>query len=287
MSSYKLLLPEQVAHVSMSASEDALAVLFRSGLVQVWDLGTRLPEAGASRLLAGAKPAEPKLRWEQRMAPEGEFIAKQVCLGGNGEVAAIFWADDLLLRVANANEVWTEEKLLPVVQHVAWEAEAGWLVAERDGVLRGIDESRPLLVPVAARPQSVAIAQEACLIFSLSDTGRLVASSLTASYGEAKSATLASAVTSFTLTPDFLIYTTSAQSSHYAPFSSVLRVLAGEDVGVVRDEEWDMRRVERGALAVAACPSSMSLVLQMPRGNLETVYPRALVLAVVRRDVLA
>ena len=29
----------------------------------------------------------------------------------------------------------------------------------------------------------------------------------------------------------------------------------------------------------------MSLVLQMPRGNLETVHPRPLVLAVVRQDI--
>ena len=32
-------------------------------------------------------------------------------------------------------------------------------------------------------------------------------------------------------------------------------------------------------------PSSYALVLQMPRGNLETVYPRALVLAGIRRNI--
>lgn len=34
-------------------------------------------------------------------------------------------------------------------------------------------------------------------------------------------------------------------------------------------------------------PSAYSVVLQMPRGNLETIYPRALVLAAIRRSIEA
>jgi elongator complex protein 1 len=36
---------------------------------------------------------------------------------------------------------------------------------------------------------------------------------------------------------------------------------------------------------VQIIPSALSVVLQMPRGNLETIYPRALVLAGVRRNI--
>lgn len=32
-------------------------------------------------------------------------------------------------------------------------------------------------------------------------------------------------------------------------------------------------------------PTASALVLQMPRGNLETIYPRALVLAGIRRNI--
>lgn len=32
-------------------------------------------------------------------------------------------------------------------------------------------------------------------------------------------------------------------------------------------------------------PTTYSVVLQMPRGNLETIYPRALVLAAIRRNI--
>ncbi|KAJ3203479.1 hypothetical protein HK099_001499, partial [Clydaea vesicula] len=42
------------------------------------------------------------------------------------------------------------------------------------------------------------------------------------------------------------------------------------------------RRIERGSKIVLATPCDISLIFQMPRGNLETVYPRAFVLSAVR-----
>ena len=50
-------------------------------------------------------------------------------------------------------------------------------------------------------------------------------------------------------------------------------------------KEWEKRKVERGSVVVTVVSSGMGLVLQMPRGNLESVWPRPLVLAGVRRDV--
>ena len=47
------------------------------------------------------------------------------------------------------------------------------------------------------------------------------------------------------------------------------------------------RSIERGAKLVTLMPTVYSVVLQMPRGNLETVYPRALVLAAIRRFIEA
>lgn len=40
--------------------------------------------------------------------------------------------------------------------------------------------------------------------------------------------------------------------------------------------------MERGSRLITAIPTNMSIVLQMPRGNLETVYPRAMVVAGIR-----
>lgn len=47
------------------------------------------------------------------------------------------------------------------------------------------------------------------------------------------------------------------------------------------------RSIERGARLITAMPTTYSVVLQMPRGNLETIYPRALVLAAIRRSIEA
>lgn len=47
------------------------------------------------------------------------------------------------------------------------------------------------------------------------------------------------------------------------------------------------RSIERGAKLVTIMPTAYSLTLQMPRGNLETIYPRALVLAGIRRSIAA
>lgn len=43
------------------------------------------------------------------------------------------------------------------------------------------------------------------------------------------------------------------------------------------------RSIERGARLVTAVPSNMNVILQMPRGNLETIYPRAMVVAGIRQ----
>lgn len=48
----------------------------------------------------------------------------------------------------------------------------------------------------------------------------------------------------------------------------------------VTDES--LRRVERGSRIITSIPNDYRVILQMPRGNLETICPRALVLARVR-----
>ena len=45
------------------------------------------------------------------------------------------------------------------------------------------------------------------------------------------------------------------------------------------------RSIERGARIVTVSPSTYAVTLQMPRGNLETIFPRALVLAGIRQHI--
>ncbi|KDQ56269.1 hypothetical protein JAAARDRAFT_36447 [Jaapia argillacea MUCL 33604] len=109
--------------------------------------------------------------------------------------------------------------------------------------------------------------------------------------------TLATNVTSFTIASGFVIYTTTAHLAHFAPIASLISLLTSQINGDTNEEEevslklgkseWEQRRVERGSRIVVAVPSTMSLVLQMPRGNLETVNPRPLVMEVVKQDINA
>ena len=46
-----------------------------------------------------------------------------------------------------------------------------------------------------------------------------------------------------------------------------------------------VRRVERGSQIVVSVADDTKLILQMPRGNLETIHPRALVLTAVRKHL--
>jgi elongator complex protein 1 len=106
---------------------------------------------------------------------------------------------------------------------------------------------------------------------------------------------LSSAVSSFAVAGSFLIYTTSAHESTYIPLSALAELLetpgldmreGGAEGALLRfTKAAEKRRIERGSRIVAAIPSAMSLVLQMPRGNLETINPRPLVLEVVKSDI--
>lgn len=77
---------------------------------------------------------------------------------------------------------------------------------------------------------------------------------------------------------------TAAHEAHFVPVRALVSILSPSHSGD-RKVESEVRRVERGSRIVTPVPSNMALVLQMPRGNLETVNPRPLVLEVVKRDV--
>ncbi|KAF9877790.1 hypothetical protein CkaCkLH20_04925 [Colletotrichum karsti] len=98
----------------------------------------------------------------------------------------------------------------------------------------------------------------------------------------ANSRQLAKNCTSFVVTPAHIIFTT---NNHFLKF---VHLVDPEEMEVPGDDpEIDerCRSIERGARLVTATPTNMNLVLQMPRGNLETIYPRAMVVAGIRQLV--
>jgi elongator complex protein 1 len=93
---------------------------------------------------------------------------------------------------------------------------------------------------------------------------------------------LANNCTSFLITYDHIIFTT---SKHLLKFIHVGAVEQLEVPPDTPEADERCRSIERGAKLVTVIPSRSALVLQMPRGNLETIYPRALVLADIRRAI--
>ncbi|KAK4667213.1 putative elongator complex protein 1 [Podospora pseudopauciseta] len=90
---------------------------------------------------------------------------------------------------------------------------------------------------------------------------------------------LARNCTSFVVTKHHLIFTT---TNHFVKF---VHLATEEELEVPQDDPENderCRSIERGGRLVVAMPSRMSIVLQMPRGNLETIYPRAMVLSGIR-----
>lgn len=257
------------------------------------------------------------MRYEVRVGEAEGLVLKQVCMAGEGLAVLANEVNgkggSVIVTYESGKEVG-RDACEEDIQRVLWDEELGYLLLEESGVLSTCkrsairecairDNSQPrgrqdvcadiavstgeALTTLPASPTSLALSPStpSCpsLAFALSPSGKLITSTLSS---PSSTHTLSTGVTSFVLSPDFLIYTTSSQYSHYAPLPVVFATLDGQDVPAYQTE-WETRRVERGALLVAASASEMSLVMQMPRGNLETVYPRPLVLAEVRREVLA
>ncbi len=126
----------------------------------------------------------------------------------------------------------------------------------------------------------------------LAKTGKLYASS------KDRTCLISINAISFAITPGFIIFTTTAHEAIFVPLTSLPILFVAADAQSMGNliepvfpppkhipPDWSVRKVERGSRIVIALPTSMSLVLQLPRGNLETINPRPLVLEVVKQDL--
>ncbi|KAI8866080.1 IkappaB kinase complex, IKAP component, partial [Ramicandelaber brevisporus] len=91
---------------------------------------------------------------------------------------------------------------------------------------------------------------------------------------------LSNGCTSFFVHPEFLMYTTTAHTMRLLPIKEELFSVK-QALGHTVDDD-SCRRVERGSHIVVACSVGGNVVLQMPRGNLEAITPRALILESIR-----
>ncbi|KDQ06369.1 hypothetical protein BOTBODRAFT_622525 [Botryobasidium botryosum FD-172 SS1] len=300
MFSYKIDFPSAPSsemavpiHVSFASGADVLAALYHKARVILWSLGTR----GEG---VGGKIAKPSLMWDGICSQV--VRAKQVSLwigsGGNAwRIAVLGKRSDSeyeVVEIIQMHEGSTGSNVLdlPISQKsrlVKSEGDGIFLVDDNGQLVRlRVDDG--LVQPTSSFPeycfsvQSTALGIQPIdkrLYFGLAASGKLYASddSLSAT-------TLSTSVNSFVLTPSYLIFVTNSHDAFFVLLLSIPMLISSAKASTAAlVETWEKRRVERGSRIVVAVPSAMSLVLQMPRGNLETINPRPLVLEIVKQDV--
>jgi elongator complex protein 1 len=110
------------------------------------------------------------------------------------------------------------------------------------------------------------------ILISLSRTGALYANNQL----------LAKNCTSFLVTQAHVLFTT---SQHLLKFIHLTNAEEMEVPADTPETDERCRSIERGSKLVSVMPSKFAVTLQAPRGNIETIYPRALVLAGIRNYI--
>ncbi|KAG1767483.1 pol II transcription elongation factor [Suillus placidus] len=290
-SSGDLFLSQVPPHISLSQSHDLLAAVWQEGHIMMWALQTRITPGGEAAM-------NPILIWSTNL-PWELCHCRQVLVSSKNDdndhrtiSAAILGSDvngnDRIvihdfehvilpltsLEATRLRTISLQQKngrLIPheVPRHLAWQAPDGSIFEvhreeESYSQICSFTEYCPSSQRVDAR------------LFNRTS--------------------LASNVNSFTVASGFVIFTTTSHDVQFAPLESVVAILTsgqgmlsltGDEnkTGELASQAWQKRRVERGSRIVTAVPSTMSLVLQMPRGNLETINPRPMVMEVVKSDL--
>ncbi|OWF47940.1 putative elongator complex protein 1 [Mizuhopecten yessoensis] len=94
---------------------------------------------------------------------------------------------------------------------------------------------------------------------------------------------IASNCTSLAVHKDYLLLTSLTHTCRCISRQTKVQDLPTLSDGKAHPFDESVRRVERGSRIVCVIQGETKLVLQMPRGNLETIHPRALVLSAVRK----
>ncbi|XP_043916910.1 elongator complex protein 1 [Protopterus annectens] len=97
-------------------------------------------------------------------------------------------------------------------------------------------------------------------------------------------AKVATNISSFILYEEFLLVTSHSHVCHCLNLRDTsIKALPALLTTNSSSNDETVRRIERGSRIVTVVPSDSKLILQMPRGNLETIHHRALVLAQIRK----
>ncbi|EJD08171.1 IkappaB kinase complex, IKAP component [Fomitiporia mediterranea MF3/22] len=287
--------PRTPVHVSFSPTGDHLAVLNHGGSVSLWDLRTRM-EFGRGKALdpvlvcifdLGSEVCQPRqiCLQENPAAPKTFRISVLAC-ESIADVAFVAVVADKVFQGQKEIEMPGKDgRLVYSTAGIYWQSSEGKIFSvSTSGEGAALVTEFPNFCFTA---EAVSLPESSSLFIGRTDSGKLYCTSPNAN----SPYFLAPNSSSMAISAGFVIYTTTSHESFFAPLENLhvitsTAVMNGSsDASTQPQSQWEHRRVERGSRIVTAVPSNMSLVLQMPRGNLETINPRPMVLVVVKQDI--
>ncbi|CAE6477418.1 hypothetical protein ACGC1H_007622 [Rhizoctonia solani] len=279
MSSFKIDLSPNAtpAHLAFSSDSRTLAVVRPNRSIQVWELAIRVGTKG--------KIACPKLIWENSLinghtGTNDLVCPRQIMLSGNSILVLGSDSDGShdIIYITSITGLQSTTLRIPCFGRLIGDS----YYQDNAGQVYNIKNRE--LVKLGAFPRFCAygeavVAPQGDFLAGLDLSGKLVTCAVDSSASPYTSE-VSHSVNSFALANGFLMYTTTAHEIRFIPTDSLF-----SNPGETERVSLEVRRVERGSRIVIPIPSAASVVLQLPRGNLETINPRPLVLASVRGDV--
>ncbi|RWS03471.1 elongator complex protein 1-like protein, partial [Dinothrombium tinctorium] len=141
-----------------------------------------------------------------------------------------------------------------------------------DNLLSWVDDDRPVVFPENCPTMKITSIGEKIKIFALSERFSLYCSN---------TKLLTNSCISFAFYKEkFILLTTSDHFLRCWPLDSDLEQKMKQKI---QPENEEHRRIERGAKIITCVSNEAKVILQMPRGNLETVFPRVLLLDEIKQ----
>ncbi|KAJ3499885.1 hypothetical protein NLJ89_g10033 [Agrocybe chaxingu] len=302
-------------YAAFAAEDDTLGILWEYGYVELWSLSIKLlPGPGKimapSKVWAGPIGTETGVRFRQLDVKSVGSTHVVTAIGFRQEksrdvLSTVAISEGSVSQSGSMELPYRNSRLLTPSVLNTYQAPSGEIYDCECFEAADIDKKWPYTAGADSEEQEIAtpVARfpEFCVCVHKIEVPTPYAE-LTASppvyVGLAKSGKLyvsrsddetrivSSNATSFAIASGFVIFTATTHEVIFAPIVSLPKLFEQAE-GAAKEvtADWPVRKAERGSRIVVAVPSSMSLVLQMPRGNLETINPRPLVMEVVKQDL--
>ncbi|XP_063776122.1 elongator complex protein 1 isoform X2 [Pseudophryne corroboree] len=191
---------------------------------------------------------------------DDQFVNLQHGVPINGEVISICYSANsktCALQTANG-QIWKYH----------WETPSPVLEPWKDGMAQDVKFQQPCIQTAITTIDGEEV------VLGITDRSRLFINNLV----------VATNITSFAIYDGFLLLTTHSHTCRCILLRETsLKALEALLNNTSSPNDETVRKVERGSRIVTVVPQDTKVILQMPRGNLETIHHRALVLAQIRK----